>query len=228
MTPKNSFRPLHCISSKKTGAGDGYLKGKGLNGINTPSFKGEFSLHPRGYWEWTETRFAKRGAPKPNSLLTFAGSSQSHLWDIHVTLWRPTISGDIYGATHVPNALELTGSDADHGIYPSMLQVNLFQAYRNKRKKCLCSGMPEFIKQEDDWEQRWARMKYSNDAPSKQGSHSGPQGFHEDESEQRVFEKARKFDEIKVPPISEKMSSESQGFVSLSTGKRMNSRTASR
>nr|GME12596.1 ABC transporter G family member 11 [Ipomoea batatas]GME14260.1 ABC transporter G family member 11 [Ipomoea batatas] len=79
--------------------------------------------------------FCEAWCPKTNSLLTLAGELSISLWDIHVLCGLP-ISGDIYDE-HVPNALELTGSDADHGFTPQCCKY-MFQAYNylyNRRKQ---------------------------------------------------------------------------------------------
>nr|GMD17732.1 uncharacterized protein LOC105964676 [Ipomoea batatas] len=72
-----------------------------------PSFKGEFSFTKELCEAWY---------PKTNSLLTSAGELSISLWDVHV-LYDLPISGDIYDE-HIPSALELIGSDADHRSTP--------------------------------------------------------------------------------------------------------------
>nr|GMD13927.1 ABC transporter G family member 11 [Ipomoea batatas] len=131
-----------------------------------PSFKGEFSF-TKGYWEWTEA-FCEAWCPKTNSLLTSAGELSISLWDIHVLCGLP-ISGDIYDE-HVPNALELTGSDADHGFTPQCCKY-LFQAYSylyNRRKR------PRGVRNQQDedrslhvneWIEFWSRRPQVYDRP---------------------------------------------------------------
>nr|GME01768.1 ABC transporter G family member 11 [Ipomoea batatas] len=131
-----------------------------------PSFKGEFSF-TKGYWEWTEA-FCEAWCPKTNSLLTSAGELSISLWDIHVLCGLP-ISGDIYDG-HVPNALELTGSDVDHGFTPQCCKY-LFQAYSylyNRRKRPL--GVRN--QQDEDhslhvneWIEFWSRRPQVYDRP---------------------------------------------------------------
>nr|GMD14552.1 ABC transporter G family member 11 [Ipomoea batatas] len=131
-----------------------------------PSFKGEISF-TKGYWEWTEA-FCEAWCPKTNSLLTSASELSISLWDIHVLCGLP-ISGDIYDE-HVPNALELTGSDADHGFTPQCCKY-LFQAYSylyNRRKR------PRGVRNQQDedrslhvneWIEFWSRRPQVYDRP---------------------------------------------------------------
>nr|GMD32844.1 ABC transporter G family member 11 [Ipomoea batatas] len=112
--------------------------------------------------------FCEAWCPKTNSLLTSAGELSISLWDIHVLCGLP-ISGDIYDE-HVPNALELTGSDADHGFTPQCCKY-LFQAYSylyNRRKRPL--GVRN--QQDEDrslhvneWIEFWSRRLQVYDRP---------------------------------------------------------------
>nr|GMD01357.1 ABC transporter G family member 11 [Ipomoea batatas] len=112
--------------------------------------------------------FCEAWCPKTNSLLTSAGELSISLWDIHVLCGLP-ISGDIYDE-HVPNALELTGSDADHGFTPQCCKY-LFQAYSylyNRRKR------PRGVRNQQDedrslhvneWIEFWSRRPQVYDRP---------------------------------------------------------------
>nr|GMD87015.1 ABC transporter G family member 11 [Ipomoea batatas] len=112
--------------------------------------------------------FCEAWCPKTNSLLTSAGELSISLWDIHVLCGLP-ISGDIYDG-HVPNALELTGSDVDHGFTPQCCKY-LFQAYSylyNRRKRPL--GVRN--QQDEDhslhvneWIEFWSRRPQVYDRP---------------------------------------------------------------
>nr|GMC53081.1 ABC transporter G family member 11 [Ipomoea batatas] len=112
--------------------------------------------------------FCEAWCPKTNSLLTSTGELSISLWDIHVLCGLP-ISGDIYDE-HVPNALELTGSDVDHGFTPQCCKY-LFQAYSylyNRRKR------PRGVRNQQDedrslhvneWIEFWSRRPQVYDRP---------------------------------------------------------------
>nr|GLL37780.1 uncharacterized protein LOC105964676 [Ipomoea trifida] len=144
-----------------------------------PSFKGEFSFTKGRHRNLLEAvtiydgiyaslftydhsthiiqAFCEAWCPKTNSLLTSAGELSISLWDIHVLCGLP-ISGDIYNE-HVPNALQLTGSDADHGFTPQCCKY-LFQAY-----SYLYNRHEDRSLHVNEWIEFWSRRPQVYDRP---------------------------------------------------------------